>query len=127
MTSLSVEVWGDNRTARDEMIDLHSHTTASDGEHSASELMELARQAGVTALAVTDHDTVSGLADAEREANARGIRLVPGIEVSAIMHGRELHILGHFVDRTNAALMDYGAKLKDERKSRMELMVRKVK
>lgn len=109
------------------MIDLHSHTTASDGEHSASELMELARQAGVTHLAVTDHDTVSGLEDAEREAKARGLTLVPGIEVSAIMHGRELHILGHFVDRTNPALKEYGLKLKDERRARMELMVRKVK
>ena len=61
------------------MIDLHSHTTASDGEHPAAMLMELARSAGVTHLAVTDHDTVDGLEVAEREAASRGIQLVPGI------------------------------------------------
>lgn len=109
------------------MIDLHSHTTASDGQHTAAELMELAKAAGVTALAVTDHDTVAGLMDAEREASARGIRLVPGIEISAVLHNREIHILGHFVDRANNELLNYGLKLKDERRSRMELMVSKVK
>jgi predicted metal-dependent phosphoesterase TrpH len=109
------------------MIDLHSHTTASDGEHPASMLMELARAAGVTHLAVTDHDTVDGLEIAEREASAHGITLVPGIEISAFMHGRELHILGHFVDRRNAALASFGARLREERTRRMTEMVERAR
>ena len=80
------------------MIDLHSHTTASDGQHSPAELLSLAASAGVTALAVTDHDTVAGLAAAKQAAVARGIQLVPGIELSAFVLGREAHILGHFLN-----------------------------
>ena len=63
------------------MIDLHSHTTASDGELSPEDLLARARAAGVTTLAVTDHDTVKGLARARAAAEVQGIRLVHGIEV----------------------------------------------
>src|SRR5262249_61138278 len=80
------------------MIDLHSHTTASDGELSPEDLLARARAAGVTTLAVTDHDTVKGLARARAAGEAQGVRLVPGIEVSTESEGREVHILGHFLD-----------------------------
>ena len=85
------------------MIDLHSHTTASDGEHPPAELVALAVRAGVTVLAITDHDTVDGLAEASLAADAHpGFRLVPGLELSAFLDGRrEVHVLGHFVDRTS--------------------------
>lgn len=109
------------------MIDLHSHTTASDGEHPASMLMQLAREAGVTHLAVTDHDTVDGLSVAESAAAAHGVTLVPGIEISSFMHGRELHILGHFVDRTNEDLATFGARLRQERTRRMTEMVERTR
>jgi predicted metal-dependent phosphoesterase TrpH len=108
------------------MIDLHSHTTASDGEHTPAELLGFAQAAGITTLAVTDHDTVSNIGECTREAQARGMRLVAGIEVSIIMNRREVHILGHFVDPANAALATFGDALKIQRAKRMELMVEKI-
>jgi len=108
------------------MIDLHSHTTASDGELSPEDLLARARAAGVTTLAVTDHDTVKGLARAQAAADAQGIRLVPGIEVSAEAEGREMHVLGHFVDPTEPGLASYSERLGDERAVRMGRMVERL-
>ena len=103
------------------MIDLHSHTTASDGQHEPEELLAMAAAAGVTALAVTDHDTVAGLARCAAAANERGIELVPGIELSAFLPGaREVHVLGHFVDRDDQELGAFSEKLRHERNERME-------
>ena len=85
------------------MIDLHSHTTASDGQYAPHEQVALAAKAGVTILAVTDHDTVGGLADCTAAAAAHNMHLVPGIEISCIHQRREVHVLGHFIDPTHAA------------------------
>jgi predicted metal-dependent phosphoesterase TrpH len=109
------------------MIDLHSHTTASDGEHPPRELLALARAAGVTTLAVTDHDTVGGLERAEEAAREAGIRLVPGIEVSTETDGREIHLLGHFVDRTEPTLAAFSDRLRTERAERMGRLVEKLR
>jgi predicted metal-dependent phosphoesterase TrpH len=109
------------------MIDLHSHTTASDGEHPPAELLKLAKAAGVTTLAVTDHDTVAGLKAAGDAARAEGIELVPGIEITAFLHRREVHVLGHFVDPLEERLASFAVKLKGERESRMIQMVEKMK
>lgn len=109
------------------MIDLHSHTTASDGQHSPEELLALARQAGVTVLAVTDHDTVAGLQRAEAAAAAQGITLVNGIELSAFVHGKEVHILGHFLDRADPRLATFQERLSHERRTRMEQMVQNMR
>lgn len=110
------------------MIDLHSHTTASDGEHSPTELISLAAAAGVTHLSITDHDTLAGLPEARAAAEAQGVLLIPGIEISAFVNGRkEVHILGHFVDVEDAALGRYADRLRTERHRRMEGMVAKVK
>ncbi|HTS80012.1 MAG TPA: PHP domain-containing protein [Myxococcaceae bacterium] len=108
------------------MIDLHSHTTASDGEHSPEDLLARARAAGVTVLAVTDHDTVEGLARARAAADAQGIRLVPGIEVSTEADGREVHVLGHFVEPTEPGLAGFSARLRGERAERMARMVQRM-
>jgi hypothetical protein len=108
------------------MIDLHSHTTASDGELPPEELLARARAAGITTLAVTDHDTVRGLARAQAAANTHGIRLVPGIEVSTEAEGREVHILGHFVDPTEAGLASFSDRLRTERAERMGRMVEQM-
>ena len=78
------------------MIDLHSHTLHSDGQRTPDELLAEAAAANVTVLSLTDHDTVSGIAGASAAATRRGIRLVPGIELSCELHGREVHVLGHF-------------------------------
>lgn len=78
-------------------MDLHIHTTASDGEHTPREVVEMARQAGVTLMAVTDHDTIDGLAEALEWGEKLGITVVPGLEINA-QHEAELHILGYGFD-----------------------------
>lgn len=109
------------------MIDLHSHTTASDGEHPPEEQVALAASKGVTVLAVTDHDTVDGLEACQRAAQRLGIRLVPGIEVSTRLNRRDVHILGHFVDPATPELASFQTRLMRERAERMAQMVEKVK
>lgn len=108
------------------MIDLHSHTTASDGQHPPAEQVAMAAAAKVTVLAVTDHDTVSGLDACEAAAKEHGLRLVPGIEISAHLNGREVHILGHFVERAFPKLASFDAELKTFREQRMGQMVEKL-
>jgi len=108
------------------MIDLHSHTTASDGQHTPSELVHLAAQAGVTHLSVTDHDTVCGVPEAARAAKQSGIELICGIELSAYVGDREVHILGHFVDPANEELGQLSDRLRVEREQRMQRMVQKL-
>ncbi len=108
------------------MIDLHSHTTASDGQYTPDELLQLAADAGITTLAVTDHDTVAGLDACDVAASRHSIRLIPGIEVSAFVGKKEVHVLGHFVDRANPKLSQFADALRIEREKRMVLMVAKV-
>ncbi len=88
------------------LIDLHTHSTASDGSDSPSTLMDRAARAGLAAIALTDHDTVGGLAEARQAAGPLGVELVPGIEISTRLPGRsaELHVLGYFIDPDSDAL-----------------------
>ncbi len=89
------------------MIDLHLHTTASDGRLSPAELVARVAAAGITTMSVTDHDTVAGLAEVGVEAAARGIRLVPGIEITSTADGRDVHLLGYFFDPGSAPLLAF--------------------
>src|SRR2546426_5807698 len=79
-------------------VDLHSHTTASDGARSPRELVRLAAKHGVRVLAVTDHDSTSGLPEAIDEAAHHGIEIVPGLEINCDVPGAEIHVLGYCVD-----------------------------
>jgi hypothetical protein len=85
-------------------IDLHLHTTASDGRLSPTALVALAAHAGLNVLSVTDHDTVAGLVEAYAATEAHGLRLVTGIEITAIDAGRDVHVLGYFFDAADAGL-----------------------
>jgi predicted metal-dependent phosphoesterase TrpH len=89
------------------LIDLHVHTTASDGMLSPAALVEAAAHAGLTTIAITDHDTVAGLDEARAAADARGITLVTGIELTAVEGGRDVHVLGYFFDADDRALNDF--------------------
>ena len=86
------------------MIDLHLHTTASDGLLEPAALVERAATAGLSTIAVTDHDTVGGIAAARDAGIGFGVRVIAGIEVTAVENGRDLHILGYFFDPLSAAL-----------------------
>jgi len=80
------------------VIDLHLHTTASDGRLTPTELVRRAAACGVRTLAVTDHDTTDGLAEAAAEAARHGVVLERGIEITAVENGRDIHMLGYFFD-----------------------------
>jgi predicted metal-dependent phosphoesterase TrpH len=86
------------------MIDLHLHTTASDGRLSPAELVARAAAAGLTTISVTDHDTVAAIAEATEVGAAAGIRVVPGIEISAVDQERDVHMLGYLFDPASPTL-----------------------
>ena len=86
------------------MIDLHLHTTASDGRLAPAALVSLAARSGLRVIAVTDHDTVAGLAEARHAAERERLRLVDGIEITAIEGGRDVHVLGYFMNPSDSGL-----------------------
>jgi predicted metal-dependent phosphoesterase TrpH len=86
------------------VIDLHLHTTASDGRLPPADLVRRAASAGITALAITDHDTVNGLAEGRAEAALDGVTFVTGIELTAVHEARDVHILGYYFDPADAGL-----------------------
>ncbi len=86
------------------MIDLHLHTTASDGRLTPAQLVARASEAGLTTISVTDHDTVAAFAEVTAGARTQGIRVVPGIEITSIDEGRDVHLLAYFFDPASAAL-----------------------
>jgi predicted metal-dependent phosphoesterase TrpH len=102
----------------DHIIDLHSHTTYSDGSASPHELVMLASEAGALALAITDHDTVAGLAEGRAAAQAAGIEFIDGIEISAEYSPGTMHILGYYIDAESEALLSTLEELRDARDNR---------
>jgi predicted metal-dependent phosphoesterase TrpH len=87
-------------------IDLHVHSTASDGTLTPRQIVREARARGITVLAITDHDTVDGLAEAEDAARGESPTLIPAVELSVGSGAREIHVLGYFIDPTAARLQD---------------------
>jgi 3',5'-nucleoside bisphosphate phosphatase len=86
------------------MIDLHLHTTASDGLLPPRVLVQRAAAAGLTTIAVTDHDTVGGLGEAAEAGAELGVRVVAGIEITAVENQRDVHVLGYFLDPDSPVL-----------------------
>jgi predicted metal-dependent phosphoesterase TrpH len=109
------------------LADLHSHTYYSDGTDSPRRLIELAKKAGLAAIAVTDHDILEGHPEAEVAARELGVELIPGIEMSASVNNVEVHVLGYFLDPANAALRRHLAEQRDRRLQRMRDMVAKLR
>jgi len=108
------------------VIDLHTHSTASDGTLSPAELISQAAAAGVKILALTDHDCVAGIAEAHSAAKQNDIRLIPGIELSVMWSGRTLHLVGLNIDVNNQPLGDVLQKVLDFRVWRAEEIARKL-
>jgi 3',5'-nucleoside bisphosphate phosphatase len=98
--------------------DLHVHSTASDGKLSPTEVVAYAAGKGVTVLALTDHDSLAGLEEAAAEAARRSITFIAGVELTSSAGGREAHLLGYFVDRTNADLLAGLRRLQERRANR---------
>ena len=108
------------------MIDLHLHTTASDGLCEPAVLVDLAWRAGIRTMSVTDHDTTAALSEVERAATASGIAFVNGIEVTAVHDGRDVHMLGYFFNRDDAALASFLEQQRADRVRRVAEMVDKL-
>jgi predicted metal-dependent phosphoesterase TrpH len=108
------------------VIDLHSHTTASDGWCTPQELIRRARDAGVRTLGVTDHDTMAGV-PAARAAGARlGIAVVAGIEITAVDRQHDVHMLGYFVDPSHPALAMFLERQRADRVRRVREMAHRL-
>lgn len=104
------------------MIDLHTHTNASDGACRPAELVARAVRAGITVLAVTDHDTCAALARAARHAQRAGIAFVPGLEITAVWQGSDVHLLGYFIDPASAGIRTFLRRQRADRERRARLI-----
>ena len=109
------------------MIDLHTHSTASDGLYSPTQLVELAVSRGLTALALTDHDTVHGIAEAETAARSGPITFIPGIELHIEWHPGEFHLLGLGLTGISQKLTEIISHLEQGRKSRNQEVIQRMK
>ena len=109
------------------MIDLHTHSTASDGNLSPTNLVLKAKERGITVLALTDHDTTAGLAEAASAALSQGITFVPGIELNITWPTGEFHLLGLGLTHTHQELQSIITELKDQRTNRNKNIIQKLK
>ena len=100
-------------------IDLHTHSTCSDGALTPAELITRAQACGVEVLALTDHDTVAGVAEAAATASVVGLRLIAGVEISATWRSQVIHILGLWIDPENLEFRKQLAQQDARRRDRM--------
>jgi predicted metal-dependent phosphoesterase TrpH len=109
--------------AGSETYDLHTHSVRSDGHHTPSEVVAMAREAGLAGMALTDHDTGDGIAEALAAGEELGIEVVPGTEFSAELDGRSVHVLAYWLDHTEPVLAAELARLRDTRTDRAHRIV----
>ncbi len=107
-------------------VDLHTHSTASDGELLPSRLIGLAIERGLSTIALTDHDTVAGLAEALEAARGTSLEVIPGVELSVDVPGAEVHVLGYWIDWRAPDFLAMIKKFRDGRVGRAEQMVQKL-
>lgn len=111
---------------REGRADLHTHTTASDGTNRPAVNVELAKRAGLSAVAITDHDTVAGIAEAVEAGRKHGIDVVPGVEISTVADSQEIHILGYGINIDDSVLRKRLQQLRDTRNRRNELIMERL-
>ncbi|MCD8255069.1 MAG: PHP domain-containing protein [Oscillospiraceae bacterium] len=107
-------------------IDLHVHTTASDGTLTPAAVTARARGLGLAAIAITDHDTVEGVAEAVRAGKELDVEVVPGIELSCYYRGREVHVLGYFINIASASLAETIRAVTENRKARNHIIAERM-
>jgi hypothetical protein len=107
-------------------LDLHLHTTHSDGSFTPTEVINLAWKAGVTALAITDHDITTGILEAAEAGQEHGIDVIPGIEISSTLGSSELHILGYFLDYQDIRLNEQLTLLRESRHRRNPKIIERL-
>ncbi|MGM0443790.1 MAG: PHP domain-containing protein [Fibrobacterota bacterium] len=104
-------------------VDLHIHTVHSDGTNTVSEILDVAQMRGMTAVSITDHDTLGAYPEAIEEGRRRGIEVIPGIELSCEHQGYDIHVLGYFIDYTDKTLTEMLRRMRDARYLRAREMV----
>ena len=107
-------------------IDLHLHSTQSDGSFSPTQVVQRAAELGLSAISLTDHDSVAGVQEAQNVGRDIGVEVIPGIELSTQEAGIDIHILGYFIDHENSDLLDYVQKFQDARRNRAEKIVARL-
>lgn len=107
--------------------DLHVHTTCSDGSYTPAQVIDLARRCGLCAVAVTDHDTLAGVEPARAAAAGSAVEVIAGVEITAEYRGRELHLLGYFVDASHPDLHAGLLRLREHRVTRFWDMVERLR
>ncbi|GAB6137414.1 PHP domain-containing protein [Halanaerobaculum tunisiense] len=107
-------------------IDLHLHTTASDGSFTPAELVEAAEERDLAAIAITDHDTVAGVKPAREAGADLDLEVVPGIELTTYYQGQRVDILGYYIDPTDQELTAVVAKLQQARQTRAQQILAKL-
>lgn len=109
------------------IIDMHVHSSASDGTFSPSALLAEAKKAGLAAMALTDHDTMDGVEEAAAAAAELGLELIPGVEISTEYHGCEIHVLGYYVSPEYPRLKAMLEEFRDFRVTRNVRMVERLR
>lgn len=107
--------------------DLHLHTIASDGLYTPAQVVELARRCGLAALAITDHDTFAGIGPARQAAEGSEVEVIAGVEITCEFEGRELHLLGYFIDLDYTPLVQALARIRQARTDRFAEMVERLR
>jgi len=107
-------------------VDLHMHTTHSDGFYSPDEILRKAKDKNLEAISITDHDSINGIEEAAVIGKGLGIEVIPGVEISSDLNGKEVHILGYFIDIYNEEFKRYLNFFRVERIKRAERIVKSL-
>ncbi len=108
-------------------VDLHTHTSHSDGFYSPEELVKNAKEAGIDILGICDHDNVAGISEAVEAGKKIGVEIIPGLEISSDLKDKEIHILAYFFEPDNSELERYLSFFREERLKRAARIINKLK
>ena len=106
--------------------DLHTHTNYSDGSLTPVQLIDLSYESGINIISITDHDNVNALKHAIKRGKEKGVQVIPGVELSADLNEREVHILGYFIDYTNQKFLHFLLELRKNRIIRIKKIIEKL-
>ncbi|HEX6791002.1 MAG TPA: PHP domain-containing protein [Candidatus Krumholzibacteria bacterium] len=115
-----------NSNFENQRIDMHTHSTFSDGVHAPTVLVGMAKAKGLSGIALTDHDSVGGFAELKAAATREGLEVISGVELSCEYNGKDLHVLGYGVDPENEKLLSLLHQFRDARERRGERIVEKL-
>ncbi len=108
-------------------VDLHMHTTASDGLYSPNEVVQMGYKLGLAAVAITDHDTVAGIEEAQFASEKLPMEVIPGVEISTREQGKEIHVLGYFIDPQDHSFTTFLSRQRNVRQRRNEMVIEKLR